>query len=99
LRHRFKKKKLEELYYHEKGAQKYPGEVVDAFFEVIGIIEAAADIRDFYNLKSLHFEKLRGRRKDEHSMRLNKQYRLTMLLDKDENGNLLVILDIVDYHD
>ena len=95
----FKKKKLEELYYEEKDVHKYPTEVVDAFFHVMGVIEAAVDIREFYNLKSLHFEKLKGSRKDEHSMRLNKQYRLTMLLEKHEKGNSLLILDIEDYHD
>jgi proteic killer suppression protein len=65
----------------------------------MAIIEAAVDIRDFYNLKSLHFEKLKGDRREEHSMRLNKQYRLTMRLEKEETGTSLLILDIEDYHD
>jgi proteic killer suppression protein len=50
------------LYYEEKGAHKYPAEVVDAFFEKMSIIEAAIDLRDLYALKSLHFEKLKGTR-------------------------------------
>lgn len=92
------KKKLADLYYQEKGVSQYPPEVVEAFFDAMGVIEAAVDLREFYNLKSLHFEKLKGRRKDEHSMRLNKQYRLTMKVEKDEYGNYLHILDIEDYH-
>jgi proteic killer suppression protein len=99
LRFSFKKKKLKDLYHAEKGAHKYPPEVVDAFFEVMTVIRAAVDILEFYTLKSLHFEKLKGDRKDEHSMRLNKQYRLTMRLEKDEEGSFLLILDIEDYHD
>ncbi len=99
LRFSFKRKKLEELYYEEKGAQKYPPGVVDAFFHVLSIIEAVPDIRDLYQLKSLHFERLKGKRKDERSVRLNKQYRLTMKLEKDEEENYLLILDIEDYHD
>lgn len=99
MRYKFKKNKLKELYLHEKGASKYPPEVVDAFIEVMSVIAAAVDIRDFYNLKSLHFEKLKGSRQDEHSMRLNKQYRLTLRIEQDEKGNLLLILDIEDYHD
>lgn len=98
MRYRFKKKKLAYLYYEEKGASQYPPEVVEAFFDVMAAIEAAIDLRDFYNLKSLHFEKLKGRRKDDHSMRLNKQYRLTMQIEKDCGGNCLLILDIEDYH-
>jgi proteic killer suppression protein len=65
----------------------------------MGVIEAVFDIREFYNLKSLHFEKLKGSRKDEHSMRLNKQYRLTMLILEEEGKTSLLILDIEDYHD
>jgi proteic killer suppression protein len=92
------KKKLEDLYFEEKGAYKYPREVVDAFFYVMSVIEAAIDIREFYNLKGLHFEKLKGSRRDEHSMRLNQQYRLTLLIDKREKEDSLLILDIEDYH-
>lgn len=95
----FKKKKLEELYFEGKGTHKYPPEVVDAFFHVMSVIDAAVDIREFYNLKSLHFEKLKGSRKDEHSMRLNKQYRLTILILEEKSGSSLLILDIEDYHD
>lgn len=92
MRFTFNKKKLANLYYHEKGAHKYPPEVVDAFFEVMTVIEAAVDIREFYNFKSLHFEKLKGNRSGEHSMRLNKQYRLTMRLQDDEKETTLLIL-------
>jgi proteic killer suppression protein len=98
LHFKFKKKKLEDLYYLEKGARKYPPEVVDAFFFVMSVIEAAIDLREFYNLKSLHFEKLKGSRKDEHSMRLNQQYRLTLQIEKRDEGITLLILDIEDYH-
>ncbi|OGO28146.1 MAG: plasmid maintenance system killer [Chloroflexi bacterium RBG_16_52_11] len=99
MRFSFKRKKLEDLYYEEKGAQKYPPEVINAFFHVMSIIDAIPDIRDLYQLKSLHFEKLKGKRKDERSVRLNKQFRLTMQLEVDDEGNYLLILDIEDYHD
>jgi proteic killer suppression protein len=98
LHFEFKTKRLELLYYEEKGAHKYPPEVVDAFFEKMSIIAAAADLRDLYKLKSLHFEKLKGARSDERSIRLNKQYRLTLQVKKDQQGNWLLILDIEDYH-
>ncbi len=99
MQFKFKKKKLADLYYEEKGAHKYPPEVVDAFFHVMSVIEAAVDTRDFYNLKSLHFEKLKGSRKNDYSMRLNKQYRLTLQIIQQLDGNSLLLLDIEDYHD
>lgn len=98
MRFQFKTKKLEALYTEERGTRKYPLEVVDAFFDVMAIISAARDERDLYALKGLHFEKLTGDRRGEHSIRLNKQWRLTLVITNDEEGNYLVILDIEDYH-
>lgn len=98
MRFQFKTKKLETLYTGERGARKFPPEVIDAFFDVMAIISATKDERDLYALKGLHFEKLSGDRKGEHSIRLNKQWRLTLAITSDEEGNYLVILDIEDYH-
>jgi proteic killer suppression protein len=98
LRFRFKTKKLETLYTEEKGAQKYPPGVVDAFFEVMTIIDSAADSRDLYALKSLRYEKLSGRRKGQHSIRLNRQFRLILDIERDDQGNYLLISAIEDYH-
>ena len=98
MRYRFHTKKLRDLYHHEKGIKKYPAGVVDAFFEVMSIIEAATDIRDIRNLKSLHFEKLAGKRKEQSSVRLNDQFRLTLIVTQDEYGNYLLLLAIEDYH-
>jgi len=99
LRFYFKKKKLEALYTEEKDAHKYPG-VVDDFFEVMAIIDAAVDERDLYAQKGLRFEKLKGKREKQgqRSLRLNDQWRLIVTVDEDEQGNYLTIIDIEDYH-
>ena len=99
LRFHFKKKKIEALYTEEKNAHKYPG-VVDDFFEVMTIIDAAVDERDLYALKGLRFEKLSGKRgkQGQRSLRLNDQWRLIVVLNQDEQGQYLTIIDIDDYH-
>jgi toxin HigB-1 len=99
VRFRFKAKKIEALYTEEKNAHRYPG-VIDDFFEVMAIIDAALDERDLYAQKGLHFEKLVGQRgkKGERSLRLNKQWRLIVALEKDEDGSFLLVIDIEDYH-
>ena len=94
----FHSRKIKLLYSEEKGARKYPAEVIDAFFTAMSTIEAAKDIRDLYALKSLHFEKLSGARQNDRSIRLNKQWRLTLRIEKEENGDFILILDIEDYH-
>lgn len=98
MRFRFKTRKLEALYTEEKGAHRYPASVVDAFFEVMSIIDAAVDERDLYTLKGLRYEKLKGSRQSQHSLRLNDQFRLIVERQEDEQGRYLLIVNIEDYH-
>lgn len=61
-------------------------------------IRAATDERDFYAMKSLHFEKLKGKRSRQYSMRLNDQWRLILEMEGKGNDKVLVIVAIEDYH-
>lgn len=100
MRFEFANKKIQELYTEEKGAKKYPPAVVNRFFEVVANIEAAKDEQDLRNIKGLRYEKLKGQRgkAGERSIRLNKQFRLIVRIEKDDDGRLLIIIDIEDYH-
>ena len=98
MRFHFKTRQLEALYTEEKDAHKYETGVVDAFFEVMSAIDAARDERDLRALKSLRFEKLLGSRKGQHSLRLNKQWRLIVEIKEDEQGKYLLIDSVEDYH-
>lgn len=60
-------------------------------------IRAAPDERDFYRMKSLHYEKLKGKRSHQRSMRLNDQYRLILEIEEIK-GRTLVVISIEDYH-
>lgn len=73
-------------------------EIVKAFRKRMQMIRGAPDERDFYALRSLHFEKLVGDREGQHSMRLNKQWRLILRLEKREDGKVVVVISISDYH-
>jgi proteic killer suppression protein len=76
--------------------------IVKAFRKRMQQIRAAPDERDFYKLKSLRFEKLEGKRKHQHSMRLNDQYRLIVELIKKnpsaQSSKVIKIVGIEDYH-
>ena len=72
--------------------------VVKAFRKRMQYIRGAADERAFYEMKSLHFEKLKGDRKEQHSMKLNDQWRLIVKLEKKSEKTVVEILSIEDYH-
>jgi toxin HigB-1 len=72
--------------------------VVTKFRMRIQAIRAADDERTFYALKSLHFEKLKGDRAGQYSMRLNDQWRLILEFKKQPSGKIVVVLGIEDYH-
>jgi len=76
----------------------FPNEIVKLYRRRIWFIRNAADERDFYAMKSLHFEKLKGDRVGQHSMRLNSQWRLILELKKRNDGKTVVIISIADYH-
>lgn len=79
-------------------APRYGTDLVKAIRKKIGIIVAAATEQDLRSMKSLHFEKLVGDRAGQHSIRLNDQWRLVFRLETGDDGRVVVILEVVDYH-
>jgi toxin HigB-1 len=73
-------------------------DVVKAFRKKVGLIVAAASELDLRSMRSLHFEKLAGSRAGQHSIRLNDQWRLILRLDTDDEGKIVVVIEITDYH-
>ena len=62
------------------------------------VLRAAVDDRSLRNWKSLHYEKLRGDREGQRSIRLNDQYRMVFELDEETEPQTITILKIEDYH-
>jgi proteic killer suppression protein len=76
----------------------YSAAVVSVFRRRMQLIRSAPDERDFYAMKALHFEKLKGKRSHQHSMRLNDQWRLILEFKGKSPSKLVVIVSIEDYH-
>ena len=73
--------------------------LVKAYRNKINIIRQAVDERLFYAIKSLHFERLEGKRKHQHSIRLNNKYRLIVeLVERKPKNKAVRIVEIPDYH-
>ena len=71
--------------------------IVRSYRKLMQIIRAAPDEREFYALKSLHYEKLKGKRSHQRSMRLNIQWRLILEV-VERSDKVVVIVSIEDYH-
>ena len=77
----------------------FPEAVVRAYGKRLQTIRAALDERDFYRFgSSLHYEKLKGQRQHQRSMRLNKQWRLVLEIEDDGGRKRVRIVAIEDYH-
>jgi proteic killer suppression protein len=71
---------------------------VKGFRKVMQFIRDAPDERDFYAMKSLHFEKLKGARSHQHSLRLTIKWRLIVELEGTAPKKVVRIKGIEDYH-
>lgn len=73
-------------------------QLVKAFRKRMQQIRAVLDERDLYAFKSLRFEKLKGNRSHQHSIRLNDQWRLIVEFTGESPNKNIVIVSIEDYH-
>jgi proteic killer suppression protein len=76
----------------------YAEEVVKAYRKRIQAIRAANDERDLYAVKGNRFEKLKGARAHQHSLRLNDKWRLIVEIKSGNPKNTIVVIGVEDYH-
>lgn len=95
---RFEDADLEEVEIDPTATAGHPPAIVKAFRKRIQFIRAAEDERAFYALKSLHYEKLKGDREGQRSMKLNDRWRLILRIEDSEKGKAVVVVEIADYH-
>lgn len=81
----------------DAGATRLPIAVIKSARRKLTLLRAATDDRSLRNWKSLHYEKLRGDREGQRSIRLNDQYRLVFTLSETEPLTVTVV-SIEDYH-
>lgn len=61
-------------------------------------LDAAPDERTLRGLVGLRYEKLKGDREGQHSIRLNDQWRLIFLIHNTTTPPTIEVLEIADYH-
>jgi proteic killer suppression protein len=95
---RFKETSLERIEKDAKFDGGYGEAVARAFRRRMQMIRSATDERDLREMKSVRFEKVKGDRSHQHSMRLNDQWRLIVELEGEGQGKTIIIVGIEDYH-
>lgn len=73
--------------------------VVSAYRKRMQQIRAALDERDFYASKGMHFEKLKGKRSHQHSIKLNDQWRLIVELIGKGNEKIVHTVEISNHYE
>lgn len=82
----------------EAGQTKLPVPVIKSARRKLTVLRAAPDDRSLRNWKSLRYEKLKGDRAGQRSIRVNDQYRIVFTLDDDAQPPIVTIIAIEDYH-
>lgn len=88
------KSKEEEKIFNREYSRKLPQAIQKIALRKLWMIDAATNINDLRIPPSNHLEKLSGNRKGQHSIRINKKWRICF---KWENGNTYEI-EITNYH-
>ncbi len=75
-------------------SRKFPAEIQGRALLKLGGLDAAKEIKDLQVPPSNHLEALKGNRKGQISIRINKQWRICFVFEKGDASEV----EIVDYH-
>ena len=84
------------------GKPCYSEDVVTKFKKTVLMLQFAGNIREVRMFKGLNFEALKGNWKGYHSVRVDKQYRLILSIQKDGSvkiSDVLVIEDLSKHYE
>lgn len=95
---RFDDEDLARLEVDPKAGADRPQGVVKAFRRVVQFLRSAQDERDLRQWKAWRFERLKGDRAGQCSLRLNDQWRLVIRLSASGSQQTVHIIEVVDYH-
>jgi toxin HigB-1 len=94
----FRDKRLARIETDPTYTADFSNAIVKAFRKKMQLIRSAADERDLSAMRSNNFEKLKGDRKNQYSIKLNDQWRLVFELECEGANKNMFVLGIEDYH-
>jgi plasmid maintenance system killer protein len=91
---RFKTDELEYFYLtpldNLAGKLPFQKEIITQFKKKIQLLISVDSVDELRLFKSLHFETLKGNLTGEYSIRLNIQYRLIFSIEKEDSGDIVI---------
>ena len=94
----FASEELQRLAAEKRYTARLPTAVVRAYRKRLQAIWAANDERDLGAVRGNRFEKMKGSRSHQYSLRLNDQYRLIVELVRAASRTKIRLVAIEDYH-
>lgn len=94
----FKDKDLEAMAFDPNYRGRWSAGIVKEYRFCLHYFLNAPDRRAIYHYPGFRLEKLKGKKKDVHSLRLNDQYRLILQFQRIDNREAIYVLGIEDYH-
>lgn len=94
----YKDKKLGLLETDQAHETKLPVSVINSYRRKVIQLKAAPDERTLRNLKGLHYEKLKGNREGQRSIRLNDAWRAIFTVDQTLNPPRIEILELTNHY-
>ncbi len=78
--------------------KRWGADIIKAYRKKIQVLRAATDERDLHAMRSLRLEQLKGNRAGTSSIRLNDQFRLIIRFKTNDEGRMVIVIEMVDYH-
>ena len=94
----FDDSQLERLAFDQTFTGKWSPATVRSYRRCLNYLMQAPDRRAIYNFPGFCLEKLKGKKKGLHSLRLNDQYRLILSFEECEGKEVIKVIAIEDYH-
>ncbi len=94
----FRDRRLALIQTENAAETRLPIAVIKSCREKLAVLAAAPDERTLRNWRSLRYEKLKGAREGQRSIRLNDQWRLVFELEEDQTPPMITIVAVEDYH-
>lgn len=78
--------------------RRFHADLIKAYRKKVTLLYSVSSQLELRQHKALRLEQLRGDRAGQHSIRLNDQFRLMLTFQRDDEGQYVVVVEVIDYH-